>query len=60
MRHQRHPKAGVGAWQTLLHLPIVNSVRLPKEAAGRGRTSTLRPRNLDEEEAQQKERAKTL
>ena len=30
-------------------MPIVDSERLPKEDAGRGLTSTLRPRNLEKE-----------
>ena len=34
MRHQRYLKAGIGAWQTLLCIPIVYIERLPKEAAG--------------------------
>ena len=46
------------AWQTLLRMPIVASERLPKEATGRRLTSTLRPRNLEEEEIQHEERAK--
>ena len=41
--------AGIGAWQTLLSMPIVDSERLPKEAVGGGLKSTLRPRNLEEE-----------
>ena len=49
--HQRHPQAGIGAWQTLLRMPTVESERLPKEAAGPGLTSTLLPRNLEEETA---------
>ena len=32
-------------------MPTVESERLPKEAAGPGLTSTLRPRNLEEETA---------
>ena len=47
---QRYPKAGIGAWQTLLLMPIVDSERLPKEATGCGLTSTLLSRNLEEEE----------
>ena len=38
-------------------MPIVDSERLPKEAIGREVTSTLRPRNL-EEETQHEEKAK--
>ena len=41
--------AGIGAWQTLLSMPIVDSERLPKEAVGGGLKSTLRPRNVEEE-----------
>ena len=33
-------------------MPVVESERLPKEAAGPGLTSTLLPRNLEEEETQ--------
>ena len=59
--HRRHPKAGIGAWQTLLRTPVVESERLPNEAAGPGLTSTLLPRNLEEEETQQhEETAKTF
>ena len=53
MRHQRYPKAGIGAWQTLFRMPIVDNERIAKEAAGRGLTNTLRPQNLEEEETQQ-------
>ena len=57
--HQRYPKAGIGAWQTLLRTPIVESDRLPKEAAGPGLTITLLlPRNLEEEETQHEETSK--
>ena len=56
--HQRYPKAGIGAWQTLLRTPIVEIERLPKEAAGRGLTSTLLPRILEEEETQHEETPK--
>ena len=41
-------------------MPIVESERLPKEAAGPGLTSTLLPQNLEEEETQHKETAKTF
>ena len=34
--HQRYRKADIGAWQTLLRTPIVESERLPKQAAGPG------------------------
>ena len=51
MPHQRYAKAGIGAWQTLLHMPMVESERLPKEAAGPGLTSTWLPGNLEEETA---------
>ena len=47
-------------WQTLLRTPIVESERLPKETAGPGLTSTLLPRNLEEEKTQHEERAKIL
>ena len=56
--HQRYPKAGMGAWQTLLRMPIVESERLPKEAAGPGLASTLLPRNLEEDETQHEETTK--
>ena len=56
MPHQRHPKGGIGAWQTLLRTPIVDSERLAKEAAGRGLTRTLLPRNVEEEETQHEEK----
>ena len=56
--HHRYPKAGIGASQTLLRTRIVESERLPKEAAGRGLTSTLLPGNLEEEETQHEEAAK--
>ena len=41
-------------------MQIVDSERLPKDTAGHGLTSTLRPRNLEEEEekTQCKQRAK--
>ena len=39
-------------------MPIVESERLPKEAAGRGLASTLLPQNLEEEETQHEEIAK--
>ena len=39
-------------------MPIVESERLPKEAAGPGLTNTLLPRNLEEEETQHEETAK--
>ena len=55
MRHQRYPNAGIGAWQTLFRMPIVDSERIPKEAAGRGLPSTLRPRTLEEEETEHEE-----
>ena len=41
-------------------MPIVESERLPKEAAGPGLTSTLLPRNLEEEETQHEETAKNI
>ena len=47
--HQRYPKAGIGAWQTLLRMPILDSERLPEEAARRGLTSTLLPLSLGEQ-----------
>ena len=56
--HQRYPKAGIGAWRTLLCMPNVESERLPKEAAGRGLTTKLLPRNLEEDETQHEETAK--
>ena len=37
-------------------MPIVDSKRLPKDTAGRGLTSTLRPRNLVKEKTQREER----
>lgn len=41
-RHQRHPKAGIGTWQTLLRCtPSVDSERLPKGTVRCGLTSTL-------------------
>ena len=54
----RRPKADIGAWQTLLRMPIVESERLPKETAGSGLTSTVLPRNLEEEETQHEEKEK--
>ena len=48
------------AWQTLLCTPIVESERLPEEAAGPGLTSTWLPRNLDKEETQHEGTAKQL
>ena len=50
----RRPLQGHGR---LPRMPIVASEQLPKETAGRGLTSTLRPRNL-EEETQREEGAK--
>ena len=50
--------AGTGAWPTLLRVPIVESERLPKEATGRGLTSTLLTRNLEEAGTQHEETAK--
>ena len=38
-------------------MPIVESERLPNEAAGCGLTSTLLPRNLEKEEIQHEETA---
>ena len=53
--HQWYPKAGIGAWQTLLRTPILESEQLPKEAAGPGLTSTLLlPRNLEETQHEQR------
>ena len=40
--------------------PIIESDRLPKEAAGPGLTSTLLPRNLEEGETQLEEAAKII
>ena len=48
------------ARQTLLRMPIADSERVPKEAAGRGLTSMLRTRNFEAEETQRGERAKVL
>ena len=56
--HQRYPKAGIGAWQTLMCTSIVERERRPKEAAGRGLTNTLLPRNLEEEEARHEKQRK--
>ena len=39
-------------------MPLVESERLPKDAAGPGLTSTLLPRNLEEETQQHKEQRK--
>ena len=39
-------------------MPVVESERLPKEAAGPGLTSTLLPRNLEEETQQHEEQRK--
>ena len=55
----RRPAQGHGRLCFVCRL-YTASERLPKEAAGRGRTSTLLPRNLEEEEPQQEERAKIL
>ena len=52
--------AGIGAWQALLRTPIVDSERLPRDTAGCGLTSTLWPRNLEEEETQREEKAKII
>ena len=58
MPHQRYPKAGTGAWQTLLRMPIADSERLPKQDVGRGLTSTLLHRNLEDEDTQHEATAK--
>ena len=51
--HKRYPKAGIGAWQTLLRTPLVNNGRLLKDiAGGRGLMNTVWPRNFEEEEPQ--------
>ena len=40
----------LGVWQTLLRTSLVDNGRVPKDTAGRGLTSTLWPRNFEEEE----------
>ena len=46
----------MGVRQTLRRTPLVDSGWLPKETAGRGLTSTLRPPNFEEEEPQLKDK----
>ena len=51
------PKAGIGAWQTLLRTPLVDTGRLPKNTAGRGLKSALRPPIFEEGEPQVEEKS---
>ena len=54
MTHARreYPKAGGGAWPTLLRTPLVDYGRLRKDTARGGLASTLWPRNFGKEEPQ--------